>query len=84
YFLPEGKAPATIELPFYSIWRTERVPGAQIACKLQVSAGKATVKTEGSLPKISPPINEEAEEEAQEEKEEAEEASGESEEAKGE
>ena len=46
--------------------------------------GKATVETEGSLPRISPPIDEEAEEEVQEEEEETEEASGESEEAEGE
>ncbi|HKZ13940.1 MAG TPA: hypothetical protein VJL81_08870 [Solirubrobacterales bacterium] len=70
YFLPDGKAKATVELPFYSIWKTRKKPAAQIACALQVSAGKATVETEGSLPRVSPPIDEEAEEEAQEQREE--------------
>jgi hypothetical protein len=83
YTLPEGKAEATVELPFYTIWKTTKPPAASIACTLKVPAGKATVKTEGSLPKISPPIDEEAEEEAQEERE-AEESSGESEESEGE
>jgi hypothetical protein len=68
YFLPEGKAKATVELPFYSIWKSKKKPAAQIACTLQVAAGKATVETKGSLPRVSPPINEVAEEEAQEER----------------
>lgn len=76
YFLPEGQNKPTIELPFYTIWRTQQPPAAKIACRLEVAAGKATVKTEGSLPHLSPPINEEAEAEKQEEREEAEEASG--------
>ncbi|HEY2479806.1 MAG TPA: hypothetical protein VGI17_13895 [Solirubrobacterales bacterium] len=84
YFLPEGKAPATVELPFYTIWKTTKAPAAQIACLLEVSAGKATTETEGSLPHVSPPIDEEAEELKQEEREEAEEAAEESEESKGE
>lgn len=81
YTLPEGKAVATVELPFYTIWKTTKRPAAQISCRLKVPAGTAMAKTEGSLPRISPPINEEAEEQAQEEREEAEEASGESEES---
>jgi hypothetical protein len=84
YSLPEGKAEATLELPFYTIWKTTKPPAATIACTLKVPAGKATAETEGSLPKISPPIDEEAEEEAQEEREETEESSGESEESEGE
>lgn len=84
YTLPEGKAVATVELPFYTVWKSTKKPGAQIACTLKTPAGKATVEAEGSLPKISPPINEEAEEEAQEEREEAEESSGKSEESEGE
>jgi hypothetical protein len=84
YLLPKGKDKPTVELPFYTIWKTTRAPAAQIACTLETSAGKATAETEGSLPVISPPINEEAEEEKQEEREEAEEASGESEESEGE
>jgi hypothetical protein len=81
YYLPHGKAKTTVELPFYTIWKSQKVPAAQIACTLETKLGKATVKTEGSLPRTSPPINEEAEEEKQEEREGAEEASGESEES---
>jgi hypothetical protein len=84
YHLPHGKAKRTVELPFYTVWKTTRVPSAQIACTLETKLGKATVETEGALPRTSPPINEEAEEEKQEEREETEEASGEGEEAGGE
>lgn len=70
YFLPNGKAHTTVELPFYTVWKSTKVPHAQTACTLTVAAGKATVETEGSLPRISPPIDEEAEEIAQEEREE--------------
>jgi hypothetical protein len=83
YFLPEGKPKTTVELPFYTVWRSKDPPAAKASCKLEVGAGKATVQTSGSLP-LSPPINEEAEEEKQEERAEAEEASGESEESEGE
>jgi hypothetical protein len=78
YHLPHGKAKTTVELPFYTIWKTKKAPAAQIACTLETKLGKATVETEGSLP-LSPPIDEEAEEEAQEERGEAEEAAEESE-----
>ena len=81
YFLPEGKPKTTLKLPFFTVWKTTKPPAATIACELQVAAGKATVKTAGSLPHLSPPINEEAEEAKAEEREEAEEASGESEES---
>jgi hypothetical protein len=84
YLLPHGKNKPTIELPFYTIWKSTKAPAATISCRLEAAAGKATVETEGSLPKISPPIDEEAEEEAQEERAEAEESSGESEESEGE
>lgn len=80
YHLPHGKAKATVELPFYAIWKSTKAPAAQIACTLETKLGKATVETEGSLP-LSPPINEEAEELKTEEREAAEEASGESEES---
>jgi hypothetical protein len=83
YFLPEGKPKTAIELPFYTVWKSQDPPAAKAACKLEVGAGKATVETEGSLP-LPPPINEEAEAEKQEEREEAEEASGESEESESE
>jgi hypothetical protein len=83
YLLPHGMPKAAIELPFYTIWKSTRKPAAQVSCTIEGSDGKATVETEGSLP-IPPPINEEAEEEAQEERAEAEEASGEGEESEGE
>jgi hypothetical protein len=83
YYLPHGKAKTTVELPFYTVWKSKKAPAAQISCTLKVAAGKATVKTEGSLPHISPPIDEEAEEEAQEEREE-EESAEETEESEGE
>jgi hypothetical protein len=70
YYLPDGKAKQTVELPTYSIWKTKKAPAAQVACTLKVAAGKATVETEGSLPRVSPPIDEEAEELKQEEREE--------------
>jgi hypothetical protein len=76
YHLPHGKAPATVELPFYTVWKSKKRPAAQIACTLETKLGKATVETEGSLPHVSPPIDEEAEEAAQEERE-AEEEGGE-------
>jgi hypothetical protein len=79
YHLPHGKAKTTVELPFYTVWKTKKAPAAQIACTLETKLGKATVEAEGSLPRISPPINEEAEEEAQEERNETEESSEESE-----
>jgi hypothetical protein len=84
YFLPEGKLKQELELPFFTVWRTQVPPAAKVSCELEVAGGKAKVESEGSLPKISPPINEEAEEEARDEREEAEEASGESEESEGE
>ncbi|MFT3862661.1 MAG: hypothetical protein QM729_00175 [Solirubrobacterales bacterium] len=84
YSLPEGKAEATVELPFYTIWKSTKPPAAQLACTLKTPAGEATVETEGKLPRVSPAIDEEAEEEAQEERAEAEEGAGESAESEGE
>jgi hypothetical protein len=81
YSLPEGNAPVAVELPFYTIWKSTKPPAAQVSCTLNVAGGKATVETEAALPRISPPIDEEAEEEAQEERAEAEESSGEAEES---
>ncbi len=74
---PENpKPPAVVELPFYTIWRTQKKPpAASVSCTLKTSAGTATVKTSGALAKVSPPIDEEAEEETQEAKEESEEGS---------
>jgi hypothetical protein len=81
YHLPHGKAPATVELPFYTVWKTKKAPAAEVSCTLETKLGKATVETSGSLPRISPPIDEEAEEVKQEEREAEEggEAEGESE-----
>jgi hypothetical protein len=75
YFLAQEKPAKDIELPFYTIWRTLKPPAANVSCTLQTSAGKATVHTAGKLAEISPPIDEEAEEETQEAKEESEEGS---------
>jgi hypothetical protein len=73
YLLPKEKQSSAIELPFYTVWRGTKTPSAEVSCQLEVTAGKATVETKGKLPKIAPPIDEEAEEEhAQEREEEAE------------
>lgn len=77
YFLTD-KPEGVFELPFFTVWKSTSVPKAQVACTLETSAGKATVRTAGSLPKASPPIDEEAEEEKEEEREEAEEKEEES------
>jgi hypothetical protein len=69
YFLPSGKPKEDLVLPFETVWRTTSVPGAKVACTLTTSAGKATARTAAALPKVPPPINEEAEEEKQEERE---------------
>lgn len=74
YFLPDGKAKVGVELPFYTIWKSTKKPAAEVSCTLQVSAGKATATTKGELPRISPPIDEEAEEENEEQREEENEA----------
>jgi hypothetical protein len=72
YFLTDKPA-GVFELPFFTVWKSTRVPAAEVSCTLETSAGRATVQTKGSLPRISPPIDEEAEEEKEEEREEAEE-----------
>jgi hypothetical protein len=75
YFLPDGKPKQDLELPFYTVWKANGVvPSAKLACTLTTSAGKATVRTAGTLPKISPPINEELEEEREEARQEKAEA----------
>lgn len=66
YFLPDGQPKQDVELPFYTVWKTTVIPSAKIACTLTTSAGKATIRTAGALPKISPAINEELEEEREE------------------
>jgi len=76
YFLA-GKPKHDLLLPFYTIWKTTTAPKAALSCTLTTSAGEATVRTAGSLPKLPPPIDEEAEElneeRAEEEAQEAEE-----------
>ena len=72
YFVT-GKPKADLRLPFFTIWKTTKVPAADLACTLETSAGKESVATAAALKKVSPPIDEQAEEEKLEEKEEAEE-----------
>ena len=67
-----GKPKRDLELPFFTIWKTTKVPAADLACTLETSAGKATVEASAALEKRSPPIDEEAEEQKYEEKEERE------------
>ncbi len=67
YFIAGGKPERDLVLPFYSIWKGTAVPAARITCTLETSAGKATVETQGSLKRLSPPIDEEAEARAEEE-----------------
>jgi len=67
-----GKPKKDLELPFFTIWRTTKVPAAAIACSIETSAGEAKVATQVALKKRSPPIDEEAEAEKAEEKEELE------------
>lgn len=72
YYLPAGKKSVDLELPFFTVWKTVGPPAAKLACTLTTSAGKATVRTAGSLPHASPPIDEQAEEEKAQEREEKE------------
>jgi hypothetical protein len=75
-----GKPKQDLELPFFTIWRSQDVPEAKIACTLETSAGEATAETKVAFSEQTPPIDEEAEELKQEEREEAEgEAEGEEE-----
>jgi hypothetical protein len=71
YFIT-GKPKKDLELPFFTVWKTTKVPAAAIACTIETSAGKATATTEVALKRRSPPIDEEAEAEKAEEKEELE------------
>jgi hypothetical protein len=73
YFIA-GKPKQDLELPFFTVWKSTKVPTAGIGCTLETSAGRSTVTTQVALMKRSPPIDEEAEEEKLEEKEELEEA----------
>jgi hypothetical protein len=68
-----GKPEQDLELPFYTIWRSQDIPSAKVACTLETSAGEATASTAVVLREHTPPIDEEAEELKEEEREEAEE-----------
>jgi hypothetical protein len=68
YFIA-GKPKQDLQLPFFTIWKTTKVPAAGLSCTLETSAGEATVQTQAALKKRSPPIDEQAEEEKLEEKE---------------
>ena len=72
-YLIAGRPKQDLQLPFFTIWKTTKVPAAGVSCTLETSAGQATVHTEAALKKRSPPIDEQAEEEKFEEKEEQEE-----------
>jgi hypothetical protein len=77
WFLPKGPPSEPLELGFASFWKTTERPVSHISCTLKTSAGSASVATTGSLPKVSPPIDEQQEEENQERaEEEAEEREG--------
>lgn len=58
WFLPPGKPKEDLVLPFMSIWKSTAVPSVKVACTLKTSAGEATVRTQGALPKASEPIAE--------------------------
>jgi hypothetical protein len=74
YFLPDGKPKVDLELPFFTVWKATKPPAAEVSCTLTTSGGEATARTEGALNRISPPIDEEAEEEKTEAREEEKEA----------
>jgi hypothetical protein len=69
-----GKPKQDLELPFFTIWRSQDIPSAKIGCTLEISAGEPTARTAVALAEHTPPIDEEAEELKAEEREEAEEA----------
>lgn len=70
YLLPKEKQAKAIELPFYTVWRGTKPPAAEVSCELDLAAGKATVDTKAEIAKLSPPIDEEAEEANEEQREE--------------
>jgi hypothetical protein len=61
WFLPPSAPQRALKLGFGTVWRTTKPPAAKIACTLTTSAGTATVRTAGALPKLSQPISEESE-----------------------
>lgn len=72
-YLIAGRPKQDMELPFFTIWRSQDIPSAKIACTLETSVGEATASTQVALSEHTPPIDEEAEELKAEQREEAEE-----------
>lgn len=70
YFIAGGKPTQDLDLPFFTIWKSQAPPQATVSCTVKTSAGESTVETRASLPEMSPPIDEEAEDEAEEQVEE--------------
>lgn len=66
-----GNPKQDLELPFFTIWRSQDIPSAKFACTLKTSAGEATASTRAAFSKHTPPIDEEAEELKAEQREEA-------------
>jgi hypothetical protein len=62
YFIAGGKPTNDLDLPFFTVWKTTALPSATVSCTVTTSAGEATATTKGALKKVSPPIDEEAEE----------------------
>jgi hypothetical protein len=58
WFLPPGPPPATLKLPFTTIWKATKVPAVEISCTLTTSAGAATVSTGAKMSKLPEPIDE--------------------------
>jgi hypothetical protein len=65
YTIAGGTPTEDLDLPFFTIWKSQAVPSATVSCTVTNSAGKATVATKAALKEITPPIDEEAEDEAE-------------------
>ncbi|HSS05486.1 MAG TPA: hypothetical protein VLK89_09940 [Solirubrobacterales bacterium] len=50
--LPAGRPAKPLELGFASFWRSTGTPAARISCTAETGAGKATVRTAGTLPDV--------------------------------
>jgi hypothetical protein len=72
-YLIVGTPKQNMELPFFTIWRSQDVPAAKISCRLKTDTGESTASTQVAFSEHTPPIDEEAEELKAEEREEAEE-----------
>jgi hypothetical protein len=62
WFLPPHPPAERLVLPFATIWKTTKVPAADIVCGLMASGSFVSVRTSGALPDRSEPIDEEEEE----------------------